>query len=59
MMSLVMSKNGFGNLGFYALGVLYIAWGLGSIIATAVMNQIGYRMCMVIGGLGNAIWIYG
>lgn len=59
MMALIMAKNGFGNLGFYSLGVLYFSWGMGSMISTAVMNRLGFRMCMVMGGLGNCIWIYG
>lgn len=48
-----MSDDGFGQMGFYILAVLYLFMGIGSIVSTAVINRFGSRKCMIIGGIGN------
>ena len=52
-----MEEDGFGQLGFFILAVLYFFMGLGSILSTAVINKFGTRFCLISGGIGNTIWI--
>jgi MFS family permease len=52
-----MNHDGFGQLGFYILAVLYFCMAVGSLISTAVINRIGTKVCMILGGLGNTAWI--
>ncbi len=53
----IMETDGFGDLGYYILAILFFFMGMGSIISTAAMNKLGTKGCMVLGGLGNMIWI--
>ena len=46
----MLDDDGYGKLGFYSNAVVYLGLGIGSIAATAVMNKIGERLSMVIGG---------
>ena len=55
--SLIFSKNGYGSLGYYMLAVLFLAWGIGSIFASAIVLKLGYRCCLVTGCLTQCIWI--
>lgn len=48
-----MDEDGFGQLGFYILAVLYLFMGIGSVLSTAVINKFGSRYCLILGGLGN------
>lgn len=52
-----MEENGFEQLGFYILAVLYFFMGLGSLLSTAIINKFGTRFCLVLGGIGNVQWI--
>jgi len=40
-------------MGFYILAVLYLFMGIGSLVSTAIINKLGSRYCLIIGGLGN------
>lgn len=31
--------------------------GIGSLMSTAVINKIGTKGCLIVGGLGNVVWI--
>lgn len=53
LQSLIMSDDGFGQLGFYILALLYFFMGIGSLISTAVINKFGTKVCLIIGGVGN------
>jgi MFS family permease len=57
LQSLVMNEDGFGQLGFYILAVLYFFMGIGSLISTAIINRYGTKFCLILGGTGNTIWI--
>ncbi|CDW89920.1 major facilitator superfamily protein [Stylonychia lemnae] len=58
LQSLVMQEDGFGQMGYHILATLYLFMGLGSIFSTAIINKFGSRKCMMMGGLGNAQWIF-
>jgi endo-1,4-beta-mannosidase len=53
-----MEEDGFGKLGFYSLAVLYAFVGIGSMVSTAVMNKIGVKLSMVLGGMGSMLWVF-
>lgn len=46
-----------GLIGFYSLGLTYMAWGLGSIISPAILKAVGTKPCLIGGGLSNSLWI--
>ncbi len=46
-----------GKLGFWAIALMYLSTGIGSIFSTAIMNKIGDVKCMAYGSLFNAPWI--
>ena len=48
-----MMEDGFGQMGFYILAVLYLFMGIGSLVSTAIINKLGSKYCLIIGGLGN------
>lgn len=52
-----MEEDGLDRLGFYILALLYFFMGIGSLMSTAVINKFGTRFCLILGGLGNVIWI--
>jgi len=52
-----MEENGFKQLGFYILAILYFFMGIGSLMSTAIINKYGTRFCLMIGGLGIVVWI--
>jgi MFS family permease len=58
LQSEILDDDGYGNLGYYVLAVMYFFMGLGSIISTAVINKIGTKGCLCLGGVGNMIWIF-
>eukprot|EP00347_Sterkiella_histriomuscorum_P015929 403355148 len=55
--SQVQSDLGFENLGNYSLGLLYLCLGLMSFLSSAVINKIGYKLGMILGGLSHAVWV--
>lgn len=44
--------NGYSSLGFYVLGILYVIFGLGSLITGYVVNKIGAKWTMTISTVG-------
>jgi MFS family permease len=53
----MMTDDGFGQLGFYILAVLYLFMGIGSLVSTAIMRRFGTKTCLLLGGIGNVQWI--
>mmetsp|Transcript_34919 Transcript_34919/g.33965 ORF Transcript_34919/g.33965 Transcript_34919/m.33965 type:complete len:111 (-) Transcript_34919:1151-1483(-) len=53
----IMEQDGYGDLGYFILAVLYFCMGMGSFFSTAVMNKLGTRACLIMGGVGNVVWI--
>lgn len=51
ILSTTMATDGYDQLGFYSLAVVALSMGIGSVVSTAVMNVIGEKACLVIGGL--------
>ena len=49
--SQVLDDLGFGDFGFYSLGVLYFAFSLCCFIATPIVNKCGERFSMTLGAL--------
>jgi hypothetical protein len=47
----MLEDDGYGKLGFLSNAVVYLALAFGSIISTGVMNKIGEKLSMAIGGL--------
>lgn len=45
----MLGDLGFGNFGFYSLGVLYFAYAICSFVATPIVNSCGERFSMVLG----------
>ena len=56
MAAVVLKELGFGNLGFYSLGILYCAFAFSCFIATPIVNKCGERLAMVLGAL--CYWPY-
>ena len=55
--SKVLSDDGYGNLGFYALGLMFGTFGLCSLVILPVINKLGDRMSMVIGTVSYFVYI--
>ncbi|CDW86465.1 major facilitator superfamily protein [Stylonychia lemnae] len=53
----VLQNLGFEDLGNYSLGTVYLVLGFTSMISSAVLKRLGYKITMVIGGMCNAIWV--
>ena len=49
--SQVLDNLGFGNMGFYSLGVLYFTFSFCCFIATPIVNKCGERFAMTMGAL--------
>lgn len=49
--SQVLDDLGFGNFGFYSLGVLYFAFAICCFVATPIVNSCGERFSMTLGAL--------
>ena len=50
-------QNDYGALGFYSLAVLYISFAIGSFFSAPVIEKLGSRNCIKIGGLWYLIWV--
>jgi hypothetical protein len=48
--STVLKQSGFGSLGFYLIGTLYLCYGTFSILSSAIFKRLGTIQCLVIGG---------
>ena len=49
--------DGFGNLGFYTLGCVYLTSGITSLFSGAMFNRLGVKLCLLIAGTTNTLWI--
>ncbi|CDW72384.1 major facilitator superfamily protein [Stylonychia lemnae] len=47
----IMKEDGFDNMGFYSMSLLYLAFAFGSFFSTAIVNKIGVKFSLFIGGL--------
>ena len=57
-MSQIQEENGFGNLGFLLLGIIYVAQMFGSVVSAQICSKIGLQWTFVIGGLTMVVIIY-
>ena len=57
MAAQVLVDLGFGDLGFYSLGVLYFAFSFSCFIATPIVNKCGERISMTLGALCYTLYI--
>ena len=48
----ILHVDGLGHFGFIVVAVLYISMGVGGIISSGVINKLGTRACLVLGGFG-------
>lgn len=54
----VMKDNGFDNLGYYSIAILYFCFSICSFFATAIVNKIGnIRISMSLGALCYSFWV--
>ena len=53
----VLDDMGFGNLGFYSLGLLYFVFALSSFIATPIVNKCGERFSATLGAFFYALYM--
>ena len=51
LMSQILMVDGFGDLGFYTLGILYLAQMIGAVVATKITSSIGIAKTLVLGGV--------
>lgn len=58
IVTLILAKNGYGPLGFLSIGLIYISWGLGSLISPTIYKRLGQRKSIFWGAVSNATWIY-
>ena len=49
--SQVLDDLGFGNLGFYSLGLLYFTFSFSCFVATPIVNKCGERIAMTLGAM--------
>merc|ERR1711957_262249 len=55
----VLKDNHFGQLGFYALGVLYGSFGISSFFSAPLVHYLGHKKSLILGSLCYAIYIAG
>lgn len=55
IIAIILDKNGFGNLGFHSLALIYLSWGLVSLISANIVRKIGLRRSLVSGAVSNTI----
>ena len=53
----VLDDLGFGDLGFYSLGLLYFTFSFCSFIATPLVNKCGERFSMTLGSIWYFLYI--
>ena len=54
----VLEDLGFGDLGFYTLGVLYFSFAFSCFIATPIVNKIGDRASMFLGSIPYFLYVF-
>ena len=53
-----MKDDGFDNLGFYSMAVLYFVFAFSSFFSTAIVNKIGTKTALVGGALCYFCWVF-
>lgn len=54
----IMKDNGFDNLGYYSLALLYFCFSICSFFATAIVNKIAnIKLSLAIGALCYSFWV--
>ncbi|CDW80012.1 major facilitator superfamily protein [Stylonychia lemnae] len=57
VVSTTLKDCGFDNLGFYSLAVIYMVFGLSSLIAPPIIKRLKPNLSMVLGSLCYDIWL--
>lgn len=52
-----MKQFGYGNLGFYIVAIQFFIYGTTSLFSTAVINKIGIKFSLVMGGFCKSLWV--
>ena len=50
-MSEILEADGYGVIGFYSLGILYVGQSTGSVVTSTLIHKIGMKKVLGIGGL--------
>ena len=53
-----MKNDGFEGLGFYTMACLYLVFGFCSFFSTAIVNKLGTKVSLIIGGLCYFFWVF-
>ena len=56
MLSKVLLDDGFGNLGFYSLGIYYCAFGFAGFLSGPIISKLDARKVMASGALSYTIY---
>ena len=56
MLSKILKDSGFGNLGFYSLGLYYLAFGFAGFLSSPIIKKFGDRKILGIGALCYTIY---
>ena len=52
-----MGNDGYDQLGFFSLALLYLTLGIGCLVATAIMGKIGVKKSLMLGSFCDTMWI--
>jgi MFS family permease len=55
MLSKILKDSGFGNLGFYSLGLYYLAFGFAGFFSSPVITKCGDKRVLALGALAYTI----
>ena len=53
----VLQQNGFKNLGFHSLSMLYLTFGVFSLFSSIIVTKCGMKTSLVLGSLCYAVYI--
>ena len=54
----MLKDDGFDGLGFYTMAMLYFVFAFCSFISAAIVNKIGIKISLLIGGLCYFFWVF-
>lgn len=55
--TVVFKKRDLELLGFYSVGIGYFFWGIGSVLSPLIVQKVGIRKSMILGGLSNTAYL--
>ena len=58
MTTFVLEQDGYHDLGYYILAVLYLSIAFGSLISTAINKKLGTYKCLILGGFGHFSFVF-